>query len=82
MVKNNCEAEEISTITFSPIIGNQPSIKIDSFGEIYIGITYMDTVIIDGQNYIANSEVPSYNSVGVLKFTNDGVFVDNIVQTL
>ena len=77
-LKTIAEAEEISDVTFTPIIGSIPNIKFDSFGAIYIGVLYIDSMLIDGLNYYANDSIPSYYTANVLKYTSDGTFVNNI----
>ena len=76
-LKTIAEAEEISYVTFSSIISNSTYIEVDPFGTIYIALTYQDTILVGGQDYIANDSVPSYNTVDVLKYSDDGLLINN-----
>ncbi len=77
-LKTIVEAEEISVIAFAPVIANSSIVKIDPFDNIYIGLTYMDSLLIEDDVFVANDSVPRYYTADLLKYTPEGELINQL----
>lgn len=54
------------------VSGNTPSIEIDNLGNIYIGLTYIDTLFVNGEEFPVPEDAMYSNDFAVLKFDAQG----------
>lgn len=71
-LKKVAEGEEYSLETFLPVFSNTPLIKISLEDDIYVGLTFRDSILIEDIYLISNDSVPNYNGNIVLKYNQHG----------
>ena len=72
------ESDEISEITFLPILASSPELKTDYDGNIYVKLYYSDSVIINSITYQANDSIESYRNFALLKYSEIGELIDHV----
>lgn len=76
-LKKVAEAEELTPETFIPIIGTTPSIKIDDFGNIYIGLNYNATLIDSSIPLVFEEDCSFCSDIIIIKIDSDGNHITN-----
>jgi hypothetical protein len=72
------ESDEISEITFLPILASSPKLKTDYDGNIFVKLYYSDSLIINSITYQANDSIESYRNFALLKYSAIGELIDHV----
>ena len=76
-LKKILEVEQEDPVIPEYELGTSTNIEFDPFGNIYVGVSYSGTVLIENELFVANDSVPTYNTVDFLKYSEEGSLLDH-----